>query len=49
VDEGYIVRSRVGRRNTYRIDEHRPMKHPAVEGNVVGDLLTALTPKHARV
>ena len=49
VEEGYIVRSRVGRRNTYRIDEHRPMKHPAVEGNVIGDLLAALTPKRAGV
>ena len=45
VDEGYISRTRVGRRNTYRVDEGRPMKHPAVEGNVVGDLLTALSPK----
>lgn len=45
VDEGYISRTRVGRRNTYRVDEARPMKHPAVEGNVVGDLLTALSPK----
>jgi DNA-binding MarR family transcriptional regulator len=45
VEEGYVSRSRVGRRNTYRIDAQRPMKHPAVKGSVVGDLLSALTPK----
>ena len=44
-EDGYIIRSRVGRRNTYRVDVRRPMRHPAVEGSLIGDLLDALTPK----
>jgi DNA-binding MarR family transcriptional regulator len=44
-EEGYIVRSRVGRRNTYVVNERQPMRHPAVEGHAVGDLLAALTPR----
>ena len=42
--EGYITRSRVGRRNTYLIDERQPLRHPTIAGHVVADLLAALTP-----
>ncbi len=42
VDEGYIVRERVGRRNRYRVNPNRPMKHPAVASHRVGELLAAL-------
>jgi DNA-binding IclR family transcriptional regulator len=45
VETGYVARSRVGRRNAYRIDERRPLRHPAVAGRVVGDLLAALMPR----
>jgi len=45
VESGYVARSRVGRRNAYRIDEGQPLRHPAVAGHVVGDLLAALMPR----
>jgi DNA-binding MarR family transcriptional regulator len=44
-DEGYITRSRVGRRNKYVVDERRPLRHPTIAGHVVGDLLAALMPR----
>jgi DNA-binding IclR family transcriptional regulator len=44
VVEGYLVRSRVGRRNAYRINESQPMRHPAVAAHRIGELLTALAP-----
>jgi DNA-binding MarR family transcriptional regulator len=44
-EEGYITRSRVGRRNTYLIDERQPLRHPTIAGHVVGDLLEALRPR----
>jgi hypothetical protein len=40
----YIVRTRVGRRNTYRVNEDRPMRHRSVSHHRVGELLAALTP-----
>ncbi|HZQ82909.1 MAG TPA: MarR family transcriptional regulator [Gaiellaceae bacterium] len=42
VDEGYIVRERRGRRNHYRVNSNRPMKHPLVADKRVGELLSAL-------
>jgi predicted ArsR family transcriptional regulator len=41
-NEGYIVRERIGRRNHYRVNGDRPMKHPAVETHRIGELLSAL-------
>ena len=41
VDDGYLHRNRVGRRNHYRIDEARPMRHPSVADRRVGELLEA--------
>lgn len=41
-EEGYIVRERVGRRNHYRVNGDRPLRHPAVASHRVGDLLAAL-------
>jgi DNA-binding IclR family transcriptional regulator len=43
-DERYIVRERVGRRNHYRVNASRPMKHPLVAGRQVGNLLAILEP-----
>ena len=43
VDDGYLERSRVGRRNTYRVDPERPLRHPAAGGRPVGRLLAALS------
>ena len=42
VDGGYLHRERVGRRNHYRVDDSRPMRHPSVAGRRVGELLDAL-------
>jgi DNA-binding IclR family transcriptional regulator len=43
VDDGYLHRKRVGRRNHYRIDEALPMRHPSVADRRVGELLEALS------
>lgn len=41
---GYIERTRVGRRNHYRIHPGRPMRHPVEAGHDVGELLSLLAP-----
>jgi DNA-binding transcriptional ArsR family regulator len=48
VEAGYVARDRVGRRNRYRVDEARPMRHPALAERRVGELLEALTPRAER-
>jgi DNA-binding transcriptional ArsR family regulator len=42
VSAGYLTRRRVGRRNSYRVNEGQPMRHPAVAAHCVGELLSAL-------
>ena len=42
VEEGYIVRQRTGRRNHYRVNSGRKMRHPAAAAHRIGDLLEAL-------
>ena len=42
VEAGYLERSRVGRRNHYRIDEKVRMRHPEHAHHEVGELLRAL-------
>jgi DNA-binding MarR family transcriptional regulator len=42
VAAGYLERSRVGRRNVYRVRRDRPLRHPLDAGRAVGDLLDAL-------
>ena len=44
VDAEYVVRTRVGRRNTYRVNEDRPMRHRTVAHHRIGELLAALSP-----
>lgn len=41
-EERYLTRTRVGRRNRYRVNEERPMRHPAVSAQRVGELLAVL-------
>lgn len=41
---GYVVRERVGRRNHYAVDPSQQMRHPALAGHAVGDLLAMLAP-----
>ncbi|HZT92464.1 MAG TPA: winged helix-turn-helix domain-containing protein [Gaiellaceae bacterium] len=45
VDAGYIERTRVGRRNQYRINSSQPMRHRSVRHHRVDDLLAALSPR----
>jgi hypothetical protein len=44
VDDGYLERSRVGRRNTYRINPGRPLRAPFDDDRRVEDLIAALSP-----
>jgi DNA-binding IclR family transcriptional regulator len=42
VAEEYLVRERVGRRNHYRVNGTRKMRHPAAAGHRVGEFLATL-------
>jgi predicted ArsR family transcriptional regulator len=42
VAEGYVVRTRQGRRNHYAINPDAPLRHPLEHGHTVGDLLVTL-------
>lgn len=41
---GYLVRTRVGRRNRYEVYPDRPMRHQVERGHTVGELLDVLVP-----
>jgi predicted ArsR family transcriptional regulator len=53
--EGYVVRSRVGRRNHYQVTADKPLRHPLERHREVGALLAILredatpTARHATV
>jgi DNA-binding Lrp family transcriptional regulator len=42
VEEGYVVRERMGRRNRYEVKTKLPLRHPLGEEREVGDLLEVL-------
>jgi len=42
VADGYVTRTRVGRRNRYALDPEGPLRHPLEGGHTTGDLLAAL-------
>lgn len=42
VAEGYVTRTRVGRRNRYEVHSDAPLRHPIDRGRTVGDLLVTL-------
>jgi predicted ArsR family transcriptional regulator len=42
VAEGYVLRQKQGRRNTYRLLLDRPLRHPIEAQHTVGDLVSAL-------
>jgi hypothetical protein len=44
VDDGYLDRFRVGRRNMYRVNPGRPLRAPFDSGRRVEELLAALSP-----
>ncbi len=47
VDAGYLTRTRRGRRNSYTIPPHRPMRHPLNAGHDLDELLALLVPNVA--
>ena len=42
VDEGYLIRTRVGRRNRYSINRDMPLRHLETQHRRVGELLALL-------
>jgi predicted transcriptional regulator len=44
VDEGFVEKRRVGRRNHYSVNREGAMRHPAQFGHAVGELLDLLRP-----
>ncbi len=38
-ESGYVTKTRVGRRNTYRVNRRQPFRHTAESGHRVGELL----------
>lgn len=42
VADGYVTRTRVGRRNHYAVRADLPMRHPLEYGFAIGDLLSVL-------
>lgn len=42
VNEGYVERTREGRRNTYSVDRDQPLRHSQESDHTVGDLLRVL-------
>lgn len=42
VDEGFVVRERVGRRNRYHLDPDRALRHPLEADHRIGELVDLL-------
>ena len=42
VREGYVERTRAGRRNVYVVNRHRQLAHPLTGESEIGELLAAL-------
>lgn len=42
-DAGYLLRERVGRRTRYRVQEHRPLRHPNEASHEVDELIAVFT------
>lgn len=42
VDEGYLARERVGRRNSYTVNDKLRLRHPLEASHRVGELLEAV-------
>jgi predicted transcriptional regulator len=43
VDEGYLTRTRVGRRNEYTVNGDQHLRSPALSGHTLHELLTGMT------
>lgn len=42
IAEGYLLRTKIGRRNRYHIDRNGPLRSPIVRDSEIGDLLEVL-------
>jgi predicted ArsR family transcriptional regulator len=42
VEDGYLLKEKVGRRNRYRLNRNAPMRHPIEKDHSVGELLSSL-------
>jgi DNA-binding Lrp family transcriptional regulator len=42
VDEGYVTRKRVGRRNEYEVNSHARLRHPLSRDHEIGEVLGVL-------
>lgn len=42
-EAGYLQRTRIGRRNRYRLDRGRPLRHPVERDHRIAELLAVLT------
>jgi DNA-binding MarR family transcriptional regulator len=42
VEAGYVERTRVGRRNHYKVNTTKAMRHTSQDGHAIGDLLDLL-------
>jgi DNA-binding IclR family transcriptional regulator len=43
VEEGYLTRKRVGRRNEYAVNGEQHLRHPALAGHTLHELLLGMT------
>ena len=43
VEEGYITRKRVGRRNEYKVNCDQNLRHPSLSRYTLGELLAGMT------
>jgi DNA-binding Lrp family transcriptional regulator len=43
VEEGYLTRTRVGRRNEYSVNSEMPLRHPALATHTIHELLIGMT------
>ena len=43
IADGYVTKSKVGRRNSYTVNRNGRMRHPVEAAHTVGELIDALT------
>ncbi len=43
IADGYLTKSKVGRRNSYTVNPRGPLRHPLESAHTVGELIAALT------
>ena len=48
VRDGYVVRKKDGRRNTYSVDFSRPLRHPLEADHSVGEIFRVLAGRRTR-